>query len=298
MKISNSVSNVSFCRIVVQFCPFCQNQSRVYRLKLSNLFVLNASHFAGQRVQIPFHALEQFQFKLQEVKMENPEKKPVCVIVGVGPNAGAANATKFAQDGYALALLSRSTNFTQELSEKLGSAQAYVCDVSDPEKIKEVFGKIRVDLGPVEVLVYSASSMKLGNIEECSIGDMEKAWKINCLGCMVCCKQVIPDMVAKGSGNIIILGATGSLRGGANFTAFSSTKNAQRTLGESMARHLGPKGVHVSLVIIDGAIANDEEAGDKWMKAEKLAETLVFLTKQDKSAWTFQLDIRPFGEKW
>ena len=235
--------------------------------------------------------------------MENPEKKPVCVIVGVGPNAGAANATKFAQDGYTLALLSRSTNYTRELAEKLGSAKAYACDVSDAEKIKEVFAKIRVDLGPVDILVYGASSMNktrylLGNIEECSIEDMEKAWKIDCLGCMVCSKQVIPDMVANGSGNIIILGATGSLRGGANFTAFSSTKNAQRTLGESMARHLGPKGVHVSLVIIDGAIANDDKAGDKWIKAEKLADTLVLITKQDKSAWTFQLDIRPFGEKW
>ena len=105
-------------------------------------------------------------------------------------------------------------------------------------------------------------------------------------------------MVAKGSGNIIILGATGSLRGGANFTAFASAKNGQRALAESMARHLGPKGVHVSLLIIDGTVDAERSGEETLIKAEKLADTLVFITEQDKSAWTFQMDLRPFVEKW
>ena len=235
--------------------------------------------------------------------MQNPGKKPVCVIIGVGPGNGAANAHKFASQGYALALVSRSTNYTQGLADQLDTAKAYACDVSDTSRIQEVFAEIVADLGIIDVLIYSASSrfnaqgMK-GNIEVCTIEDMEKAWKIDVLGCMVCCKQVIPDMVSKGSGNIIILGATGSLRGGANFTAFASAKNGQRALAESMARHLGPKGVHVSLLIIDGTVDAERSGEETLIKAEKLADTLVFITEQDKSAWTFQMDLRPFVEKW
>lgn len=233
----------------------------------------------------------------------NNEKKPVCVIVGVGPGNGAANAHKFSQEGYALALISRSSGYITELAGQLEEAMAYSCDVSDTENIKEVFSKIKEDLGAVDVLIYSASSRfkaqgSNGNIEFATEEDMKRAWRIDTLGCMVCCKQVIPAMVEKGSGNIIILGATGSLRGGANFTAFASAKNAQRALAESMARHLGPKGVHVTLLIIDGSIDAERSGEDKWIKAEALANTLHFITKQDKSGWTFQMDIRPFIEKW
>ena len=233
----------------------------------------------------------------------NNEKKPVCVIVGVGPGNGAANAHKFSNEGYALALISRSRDYISELAGQLPDARAYSCDVSNIENIKNVFVQIKDDLGPVNVLVYSASSRfkaqgSRGNIEVTTEEDMERAWRIDTLGCMVCCKQVIPDMIDYGKGNIIILGATGSLRGGANFTAFASAKNGQRALAESMARHLGPKGVHVTLLIIDGSIDAERTGEDKWIKAEELANTLHFITQQDKSVWTFQMDIRPFIEKW
>ena len=114
--------------------------------------------------------------------MQNPGKKPVCVIIGVGPGNGAANAHKFASQGYALALVSRSTNYTQGLADQLDTAKAYACDVSDTSRIQEVFAEIVSDLGIIDVLIYSASSrfnaqgMK-GNIEICTIEDMEKAWK-------------------------------------------------------------------------------------------------------------------------
>ena len=236
--------------------------------------------------------------------MENKNnKKPVCVIVGVGPGIGAANAHKFANAGYALALVSRSLGFINELADKLEAAKAYACDVTNSAGIKDVFEKIQQDLGMVDVLVYSASSRfkaqgSFGNIETATEEDMENAWRIDTLGCMICCKQVIPAMVDKGHGNIIILGATGSLRGGANFTAFASAKNGQRALAESMARHLGPKGIHVTLLIIDGSIDAGKTGDDKWLKPEEVANTLHYITLQDKSAWTFQMDIRPFREKW
>lgn len=230
-------------------------------------------------------------------------KKPVCVIIGVGPGLGTANAQKFSREGYTLGLVSRSSGYITELAGQLEEARAYACDVSDTENIKEVFAKIKNDLGPIDLLIYQASSRfnaqgSIGNIEVATEEDMEKAWRIDTLGCMVCCKQVIPEMVNAGKGNIIIVGATGSLRGGANFTAFGCAKNGQRALAESMAKHLGPKGVHVTLLIIDGSIDAQKTGDDTLIKADEVANTLHFTTQQDKSAWTFQLDLRPFLEKF
>ena len=231
------------------------------------------------------------------------ENKPVCVIIGVGPRLGAANAQKFSKEGYKLGLISRSSKYITELAEQLGDAKAYACDVLNTQDIKEVFAKIKNDLGPVTVLIYQASSRfsaqgSAGNIEVATEEDMERAWRIDTLGCMVSCKQVIPDMVNAGKGSIIIGGATGSLRGSANFTAFGSAKNAQRALAESMAKHLGPKGVHVTLVIIDGSINSKQIEDNSLIKADEVSKTLHFVTQQDKSSWTFQLDLRPFLEKF
>ena len=229
--------------------------------------------------------------------------KPVCVIIGVGPGLGTANAQKFSNAGYALGLISRSSGYITELAGQLNYAKAYACDVTNTENIKQVFAKIKNDLGPVNVLIYQASSRfnaqgSAGNIEVATEEDMEHAWRIDTLGCMVSCKQVIPDMVDAGKGSIIICGATGSLRGSANFTAFGCAKNGQRALAESMAKHLGPKGVHVSLVIIDGSIDAQRAGNETLIKAEEVSNTLYFVAHQDKSAWTFQLDLRPFLEKF
>jgi NAD(P)-dependent dehydrogenase (short-subunit alcohol dehydrogenase family) len=125
------------------------------------------------------------------------------------------------------------------------------------------------------------------------------------LGLFHCGKQVVDDMVSKGAGNIVVTGATASLRGGANFAAFASAKSAQRTLAQSMARHLGPKGIHVSLFIVDGIIdlprtrkAMPDAPDDRFMKPDDIAQSVVHLIEQPRSAWTFEMDLRPFGEKW
>jgi len=233
----------------------------------------------------------------------NKNSKPVCAIVGVGPGLGSANAKRFSDAGFSLALLSRNSTFTSKLAAELPDARPYTCDVTDTGKIKEVFQTIAQDLGPVDVLIYSASSRfqaqgSHGNIEVATEEDMAHAWKIDTLGCMMCCKQVVPSMVERGTGTILIIGATGSLRGGANFTAFAAAKNGQRALAESMARHLMPKGVHVSLLIIDGSIDADRSGSEKLIKAEQVSDTLMFLHSQHKSGWTFQMDIRPNVERW
>lgn len=231
--------------------------------------------------------------------------KPVCAVVGVGPGNGAAFARRFSKAGHAIALLSRTTDFSNELASELGNAAAYACDVSDGESVAATFGKIRSELGDPEVLLYNAGSGAFGSIDDIDASDLEQNWRINVLGLFSTVRQVLPAMRRSERGSIIITGATASLRGGAKFAAFASAKAAQRSLAQSMARKLGPEGIHVALVIVDGVIDTPRArqwAGDKpdsyFLSPEDIAETVLHLAEQNRSAWTFEADLRPFSERW
>ncbi|MCH8882997.1 MAG: SDR family NAD(P)-dependent oxidoreductase [SAR324 cluster bacterium] len=231
--------------------------------------------------------------------------KPICAVVGVGPGNGAAFARRFASAGYAVALLARGSTFTRELAANLEEARAYECDVTDAAAIERAFQSIREDLGEVEVLIYNAGSGTWGTVEEVSDSDFEAAWRINAMGTLLASRQVIPAMKRAGRGSIVIVGATASLRGGAKFAAFASAKAAQRSLAQAMARHLWPSGIHVALLIIDGAVdlpRTREMMPDKpdsfFLKPDDIAETVFQLTKQNPSAWSFEFEARPFGERW
>jgi NAD(P)-dependent dehydrogenase (short-subunit alcohol dehydrogenase family) len=231
--------------------------------------------------------------------------KPVCAVVGVGPGNGAALARRFADEGYAVALLARSIGFSEELAGELGDARAYACDVSNPIAIEQAFAAIRQDLGEVEALVYNAGSGVWGTVEEVDAEAFEMSWRVNTLGALVAARQVIPEMKAAGRGDIILIGATASLRGGAKTAAFASAKAAQRSLAQSMARQLWPAGIHVALVIIDGVVdlpktreQLSEKPDDFFVKPADLADTAFALTRQQRSAWSFEVEARPFGEVW
>ena len=178
--------------------------------------------------------------------------KPVCAVVGIGPQNGASFARRFASEGYAVALLSRKTDYSSQLAAELESAQAYACDVTDALAVETAFTRVAAELGEIDVLVYNAGSGVWGNIEELSAQDFEQSWRINAMGAFLVSKQVIPSMKEKKSGAIIFVGATASLRGKPFTTAFAPAKAAQRSLAQAMARHLWPSGIHVSLIIIDG----------------------------------------------
>jgi NAD(P)-dependent dehydrogenase (short-subunit alcohol dehydrogenase family) len=187
-----------------------------------------------------------------------PTQKPVCAVVGVGPGNGAAFARRFAAEGYALALLARSSGLTSRLAAELPVARAYACDVGD-----------------LAAMAFAAA------------------------------RSVIPAMKRRAAGHIIFIGATASRRGGAKTAAFASAKAAQRSLAESLARSLGPSGIHVSLIIIDGIVDEPSvrtKLADKldsfFVKPDDIADTAVMLTRQKPSAWTFELEARPFGETW
>ena len=231
--------------------------------------------------------------------------EPVCAVVGVGPGNGAAFARKFAYEGYRVALLARSQDYLKELEQEIPGSKGFAFDVTDAESASRVFEGIKAEMGPVEVLVYNAGSGMFGSVDDTTLEDFEASWRVNALGCLVCSKEVIPDMRAAKAGNLVIIGATASLRGGGYFAAFASAKAAQRSLAQSMARHLGPQGIHVSYVIIDGMIdlertrklAPDKQDED-FLQPDHIAEAVFFLTRQPPSAWTFELDLRPFKEKW
>jgi NAD(P)-dependent dehydrogenase (short-subunit alcohol dehydrogenase family) len=237
--------------------------------------------------------------------MADGSKRPVCAVVGVGPGNGEAIARRFAADGYAIGLMARRTELTSKLAAELPSAKAYTCDVADAASVATAFSAIRADLGEVDALIYNAGSGVWGNVEEVKAEDLERSWRVNTLGLFLSGEQAIPAMRRKGEGAIIVVGATASRRGAAGAAAFAQGKMAQRALAESMARHLWPAGIHVALIVVDGVVGSpvtrarfQDRPDDFYIDPAGVAAITADLVKQDRSAWSFEVEARPFKEKW
>lgn len=233
-------------------------------------------------------------------------KKPVCAVIGIGPGNGAAIARRFSDASYQVALLSRSTEFTRPLAEELGNARAIDCDVTEASSIEQAFADVREHLGEVDVLVYNAGgAARWATVDDLSPADFDASWRVNALGALLATQQVIQAMKKGRAGSIVFIGATASRRGGARTAAFAPAKAAQRSLAESMAKHLWPAGIHVALIIIDGVVdlpATRKVMADKdsdfFVKPAAVAEIAYQLAIQDPSAWSFEVEARPFGEVW
>ncbi len=227
--------------------------------------------------------------------------KPVCVVVGIGPKNGAAFVRAFHGAGHRVAMLSRSTDFSSQLVQELGEkdAKAYACDAARPEQIIATLEAVRADLGEPEVLVYNAGSGAWKGFDETSAEDLERAFRVNALGLMTAAQAVLPAMRRAQKGSIIVVGATASLRGKPMTTAFAAGKAAQRSLTQSMARQFWPEGVHVALLIVDGAIGDAAAHEDgKRLDPRGIAAAALSLTRQPSSAWSFEIDLRPKSEPW
>jgi NAD(P)-dependent dehydrogenase (short-subunit alcohol dehydrogenase family) len=231
--------------------------------------------------------------------------KPVCAVVGVGPGNGAAFARRFHAEGYEVALLARSTELTSELAKELPGARAYACDVADEASVTSAFAALTKDLGDVDTLVYNAGSGTWANVEELSPKDFEQSWRVNTLGALLTSQRVIGPMKKAGRGNIVFIGATASRRGNVKTAAFAPAKAAQRSLAESMARHLWPAGVHVAVLILDGVVdlpRTRQMMKDKpdsfFVKPADVADAVYRITQQPRSTWSFEVEARPFGEAW
>ena len=229
----------------------------------------------------------------------------LCVITGVGAGNGASFSRRFTREGYRVVMLARNLAYLETLAKEIPGSVAMECDVRDPDAIQDVFARIHEEIGTVDTLIYNAGAGEWASIMDTSLEGMQSSWATNTLGLVACAQQVIPSMTENGEGNIMVIGATASLRGGAQSTAFASAKAAQRSVAQSMARDLGPKGIHVGYLIVDGIIDIErtrerfpDRADDFFMQPDAIADSVYALTQQDRSAWAFEIDLRPYGEKW
>lgn len=232
-------------------------------------------------------------------------KQPVAVIAGAGPGNGTALARRFAQAGYAIALLARSRANLDAIVGELTAARGYACDVGDAASVAAAFESIRGDLGPVDVLLYNAGSGVFADVESITPEQFEQSWRVNALGALLCSQQVIPAMKEKSQGSIVFIGATASRRGNVRTAAFAPAKAAQRSLAESMARKLWPSGIHVALIIVDGMVdlprtrqAMPDKPDDAFVDPAGVAEIAFELTRQQRRAWSFEVEARPYTENW
>jgi NAD(P)-dependent dehydrogenase (short-subunit alcohol dehydrogenase family) len=240
--------------------------------------------------------------------MATQSNKPVAIITGVGPGLGAALAHRFATS-YAVAILARKADYLKTLAGEIRKSGATVldlpCDVSDRAQITEAFRAIRKELGEPELLLYNAGTGTFGNITEITPEQYEADWRVNAFGAFVAAKEVAPAMIARGRGTILFTGATAGVKAGAKSVSFGPAKFAMRGLAQSLARDLGPKGIHVAWINVDGSIDIPGARGLKpslrdgdFLKPDAIAETYWHLAHQDPSAWTMELEVRPFKEKF
>jgi len=223
---------------------------------------------------------------------------PVCVVVGVGKGNGEALVRAFASEGYRVALMARTESKLEALAAEVGGL-AVPCDATDNASIEAAMSRVAAELGPVHTLVWNVGNGVWGDLDKIDIDGMELAWRTNALGLFVAAKQVVGGMREAGEGAILVTGATASRRGKPMTTAFAAGKAAQRSLCQSLARQLWPEGIHVALVVVDGMIQMpDQPTRDAALKPEDIARTYVNLAKQPRSAWTFELEVRPHVESW
>jgi NAD(P)-dependent dehydrogenase (short-subunit alcohol dehydrogenase family) len=233
----------------------------------------------------------------------------VAVVAGVGPGLGASLARRFAKAGCRIGLLARSSEFIDTLAGELGhqgtKALAVPADISQADQVAVAFRRLREQLGPVDFLINNASaSGPFGQpFVEITADSFTQGWRVGVLGAFLCSQAVVPDMLKRGAGCILFTGATSSVRGAA--ITFSSAKFALRGLVQGLARELWPKGLHIAHIIVDGVIReselgaeNEERTAEPLMNPAAIAEAYWDLTKQDRSAWTLELDLRPDREKF
>ena len=233
----------------------------------------------------------------------------IAVIAGVGPGLGAALARKFVEEGCNVALLSRSAAYIKNLSTRLSksgrTAIPIPTDITEPEQVDQSFDRIRAELGDPDILVNHAGNAAWGSFADLTPEAFERAWRVCTLGGFLCSKQVVPGMLKKGGGKILFTGATSAVRGRADALAFSSAKFATRGLASSLAREVGPYGIHVAHIIIDGVIDTPgmrqrfkPSENEPLLEPDAIADTYWALVQQERSAWTFEVDVRPHNEEF
>jgi NAD(P)-dependent dehydrogenase (short-subunit alcohol dehydrogenase family) len=238
---------------------------------------------------------------------------PVALVIGAGDATGGAIARRFARGGFTVCATRRHLDPLQPLLEQIraagGAAHGFASDARKEEAVAALVEQIETEIGPIEVLVFNiGANVRAGILEE-SARKYFKIWELACFAGFLNAQEVARRMVARGKGTMLFTGATASLRGGAGFAAFAGAKHALRALAQSLARELGPQGIHVAHVVIDGAIDTEFirtqfperhalKQQDGILNPDHIAENYWMLHTQPRDAWTHELDLRPWMEKF
>ena len=244
--------------------------------------------------------------------MSETADRKVALIVGAGDFLGGAIAKRFAREGYH-AVITRRRGDLEEVQSAIetagGSATGIHSDARDEDQVIDLFERIERDIGPIEVCVFNVGGNVRFSITETTARVYRKVWEMCAFGAFLVGREAAKRMLERGSGTILFTGASASVRGREGFAAFSGGKHAKRALAQSMARELGPKGIHVAHVVIDGAIDTkwtreifpdwfETRPADGIMQPDDLAEIYWNLHAQPRAAWTFEVDVRPYVEEW
>jgi NAD(P)-dependent dehydrogenase (short-subunit alcohol dehydrogenase family) len=241
--------------------------------------------------------------------------KPVCLVIGAGDDTGAAIARAFAREGMAACLVRRPRhaealeNLAQSIRDEGFDAAAFPADARDEEAMIALFDTIEANVGPIEVAVFNIGANVRFSITQMTAQVYRKVWEMAAFAGFLTGREAAKRMLTRGRGTILFTGATASLRGNTGFSAFAGAKFALRALAQSMARELGPQNIHVAHIIIDGAIDSNfirENVSDVDARREQdailspgdIAQNYVMLHRQPRTAWTHELDLRPWTENW
>jgi short-subunit dehydrogenase len=245
--------------------------------------------------------------------MTNPQPRGAALVIGAGDATGGAIAKRFAAGGYTACMTRRDASKLEPLiasiAEAGGTAHGFGSDARKEDEVIALVEQIERDIAPIEVLVFNIGANVPCSILEETARKYFKIWEMACFGGFLNGREVAKRMVQRQRGTIIFTGATAGLRGSANFAAFAGAKHALRALAQSMARELGPRGVHVAHVVVDGAIDTEFirttfpdryalKEQDGILNPDHIAENYWNLHMQPRDAWTFELDLRPYMERW
>jgi NAD(P)-dependent dehydrogenase (short-subunit alcohol dehydrogenase family) len=230
-------------------------------------------------------------------------ERETALIVGVGSGLSASLARLLAQEGMAMALAARNTEKLSALAAETG-ALALACDASDPAQVERLFSSVDAQVGTPSVVIYNAGRRVRGPVEALDPGEVQQAWMIGCFGGFLVAQQAARRMLKAGRGTILFTGATASVKGFAQSAGFAMGKFALRGLAQSIARELAPKGIHVAHIVIDGGIASsyaksaEERASERYLDPDAVAREYLHLHRQHRSAWTWELELRPHTENF
>lgn len=228
-----------------------------------------------------------------------------CVVIGVGPGTGAACVRRYVAAGYTVSMIARGKERLAEFKAEIPNTEVFPTDITDLDHFRSTLERILAERGPAHSVLYNATQATFGTLYEIDPAKLERNFRTNATGLLVAAQVLTPPMVEVGHGSLVVTGNTAAWRGTPRYIGWASTKAGQRIMAESLARELGPMGIHVAYVVIDAVIDMPfarrrwpDKPDDFYAKPDDLADEIFRVAHQPRSAQSFLVELRPFGEVW